>query len=45
MARPRSKKKARDLTNEEVLRQLFPKNVAEKAKKEAEEASKKRPRK
>jgi predicted kinase len=45
MARPRSKKPARELTNDEVMRQLFPKPVADKAKKEAEEAAPKRPRK
>jgi len=45
MARPRSKKPARELTNDEVMRQLFPKTVVEKAKKEADEAKRKSPRK
>jgi hypothetical protein len=34
MGRPR--KKAQDLTNDEALRKLFPKKVADKAKEEAE---------
>jgi len=34
MARPR--KKAQDLTNEQALRKLFPKKVADKAVEEAE---------
>jgi hypothetical protein len=38
MSRPRSKKPARELTNDEVMRQLFPKPIPEKAKKEADEA-------
>jgi hypothetical protein len=43
MSRPRSKKPAHELTNDEVMQRLYPKKVAEKAKKEAEEASKKSP--
>jgi predicted kinase len=45
MARPRSKKPAHELTNDEVMRQLFPKPVVEKAKKEAEESKRKSSRK
>jgi hypothetical protein len=39
MARPR--KKAADLTTDEALAKLFPKKAVTRAKKEAEEASKK----
>jgi hypothetical protein len=34
--RGRPKKKAQDLTADEVMRKLFPKEVADKAKEEAE---------
>jgi hypothetical protein len=39
MGRPR--KKARDLTTEEAMRKLFPKKVVDRAKEEAEKASRK----
>ncbi len=38
------KKPASELTNDEVLRRVFPREVAEKAKQEAEKALKKPPR-
>ncbi len=40
MGRPR-KKPAKDMTTEEVLRKVFPKRVADKAKEEADKAAKK----
>ena len=40
MGRPR-KKPAHELTTEEALRKFFPKRVADKAKDEADKASKK----
>jgi hypothetical protein len=40
MGRPR-KKPAHELTTEEVLRRMFPKRVADKAKNEADKAAKK----
>jgi hypothetical protein len=40
MGRPR-KKPAHELTTEEVLRKVFPKRVADKAKVEADKAAKK----
>ena len=39
MPRPRSKP-AKDLTNDEALKQLFPKPVADEAKKEAQKGEK-----
>lgn len=38
---PRKKPKARELTNEDVLKKLFPKKVREEAKKTAQESRKK----
>lgn len=38
---PRRKKKARELTDEDVLKKLFPKQVRDKAKKTALESRKK----
>jgi len=43
MARPR-KRPASELTNEEALRQLFPKPVADRAEEEAVKARKKPPK-
>jgi hypothetical protein len=37
---PRRKKKARELTDEEVMKKLFPKPVREEAKKTAQESRK-----
>jgi hypothetical protein len=37
---PRRKKKARELTDEDVMKKLFPKKVREKAKKTALESRK-----
>ncbi len=37
---PRKKKKARELTDEETMRKLFPKKVREAAKKTAQESRK-----
>jgi hypothetical protein len=38
---PRRKKRADELTNEEVMQRLFPKRVVTKVKEEAEKSSKK----
>jgi hypothetical protein len=38
---PRRPKKARELTDEQVLRRLFPKEAREKARKEARKAAQK----
>ncbi len=39
----KSKKKAEELTNEEIAKRLFPEKVRDKAKKVAHEKDKKRP--